>query len=137
ESGESASFHIRDGSIRVCIQRVNSRSRIRDHAEVGDVLSIEKGAIGRILVGFTSEKATPELERVRAECVCTLHGEVETEASAVAVPVFRENEFAGALAVTGPTYRFGSEATANIKQLLFRASLRLTEELGGDPRRLK
>ena len=136
-SGESASFHIRDGVHRVCIHRVNSRSRVRDHAEVGDVLPLERGAIGRMLLAFTSDKSTPELDQVRTTYVCALHGDVESEASGVVVPVFREGGFAGALAVTGPTYRFDHDTIECNKQLLFDASLRLTEELGGDLRAMR
>jgi DNA-binding IclR family transcriptional regulator len=137
KSGESASFHVRDGDKRLCLHRVNSQSRIRDHAEVGDVLPIEKGAIGRVLVAFTSSDTTTELRRVRADFCCPLHGDVERDAAAVAVPVFGENGLFGALAVTGPSYRFDSDATEQIRKLLFASSLSLSEELGGDVRAMR
>jgi DNA-binding IclR family transcriptional regulator len=137
KSGESASFHVRDGANRICLHRVNSQSRIRDHAEVGDILPIEKGAIGRVLVAFTSNDATTELRRIRADFCCTLHGDVDRDAAAVAVPVFGEDGFAGALAVTGPSYRFGKDATEQIKRLLFAGSLWLSQELGGDVRAMR
>ena len=54
-TGESAAYHVRQGRERLCLYRVDSPHPVRDHARAGDLLPLDKGAGGRVLVAFDPE----------------------------------------------------------------------------------
>ena len=49
---ESAAFHVRQGEDRLCLYRVDSPQLLRDHIRAGDLLPLNKGAGGRVLMAF-------------------------------------------------------------------------------------
>ena len=60
-----------------------------------------------MLVAFGSENVrSAKLKRVREEFFSASFGERDPETAAVAVPVFNGSGLAGALAISGPRYRF-------------------------------
>lgn len=102
ETGETASFYIREGSERICLYRHNSVHAARHHLEEGVRLPLEQGAAGRVLAAFTSGEP---LRRASASFVSV--GERDPAVAAVAVPLFTtEDRFLGALSVSGIRNRF-------------------------------
>ena len=56
QTGESMSMYSRHGDIRVCLHRVDSKHAVRDHVREGDVLPLERGSGGRVLLAFGGAK---------------------------------------------------------------------------------
>ena len=78
QTGESMSFYSRHGDIRVCLHRVDSKHAVRDHVREGDVLPLERGSGGRILLAFSGAKGEP-FETVRSEYCYASVGERDAE----------------------------------------------------------
>ena len=113
QTGESAAYHVRQGRDRLCLFRVDSPHPVRDHARVGDLLPLGKGAGGRVLVAFDPELAEWERRdrvyyaRVRADGYEAVIGDRRSEIAGISVPVFRgSGELAAALTLTMPVHRY-------------------------------
>ncbi len=112
-TGESAAYHVRQGRERLCLYRVDSPHPVRDHARVGDLLPLEKGAGGRVLVAFDAELGDwvksdrNHYARVRADGFEALVGDRHSEIAGISAPVFHKNgELAAALTLTMPAHRY-------------------------------
>ena len=132
QTGESCSFNVRESGVRVCVYRVDSPQRIRDHVHTGDILPLNKGAVGKILTAFDLSRDAPGWATLRTQCFSSTSREIESDTAAVAAPVFGANDnCAGALAVTGPASRFSSERIQQMRVPLLRAALELSRSFGG------
>ncbi len=128
---ESAAFYVREGNSRICVVRVDGPQPTRYHARLGEVLPLEKGAAGRVLLAYSGEPGEPYESVRRAGCHTTF-GERDPAVGSVAAPVFGRNHvLVGVVAVTGPIARFTAAAAAKHARLLRNAATRLTSELGG------
>lgn len=131
-SGESASFYVREGAVRVCLHRVDSSRAVREHVREGDQLPLDRGAAGRVLLAFGGAEGEV-YGRVRRRYVTATFGERDRETAAVAAPVFRSGqELAGALSVSGPVYRLSPRVAARLAVVVLAAAADLTVALGGD-----
>lgn len=131
-SGESASFYVRQGTVRVCLHRVDSPQAIRDHVREGDHLPLDRGAAGRVLLAFGGTRGAL-YARVREDYIATTYGERDPQTAAVACPVFRVGqELVGVLSLSGPLYRFRPAGAKRMAAALMRAAADLTAALGGD-----
>ena len=59
QTGESASFYVREGNQRTCLARVDGPRTIRHHVRVGLGLPLELGAPGRVILAFSGEAGEP------------------------------------------------------------------------------
>ena len=109
---ESAAFHVRQGEQRLCLYRVDSPQPIRDHIRAGDLLPLERGVGGRVLLAFSGQRGAV-YDKVRRDRVAALKGDREEGVAGVAAPVFGPaGQLVGALTVTLPTQRFKTELRA-------------------------
>jgi DNA-binding IclR family transcriptional regulator len=132
ETGEGASFFTREEDVRVCLFRVDSKRSIRDHVRAGDLLPLDKGAAGRVLVAF-DPGLTPQ-SRFPGSPLMLTRGEREPDIGAIAAPVFGPGPtLRGALAISGPDVRFSDDAVAAMSKAVIAAAIDLTRRLGGDP----
>lgn len=122
-TGESAAYHVRQGKERLCLYRVDSPHPVRDHARAGDLLPLDKGAGGRVLVAFDPElvdwmkKNRNHYARVRADGYEALVGDRHSEIAGISAPVFRRNgELAAALTLTMPAHRYDERYVKNVLQ---------------------
>ncbi len=130
ETGESASFYRREGNRRICLFRCDSPAPIRDHVREGDVLSLDRGAGGRVLVGFFG-KAGPEVREKLKDLPFVSYGERDNETGSVAAPVFGlDDEMVGAITVSGPLSRFTPERVERAQASLLRGTSELSQALG-------
>lgn len=120
-TGESAAYHVRQGKERLCLYRVDSPHPVRDHARVGDLLPLGKGAGGRVLVAFDPElgdwvkKDRNHYARVRAAGYEALVGDRHSEIAGISAPVFRKDgELAAALTLTMPVHRYDERYVKNV-----------------------
>lgn len=132
QTGEGASFFTREGDVRVCLFRVDSSRSVRDHVRAGDLLPLNKGSAGHVLMSFDPTLVPPS--RFPKSPVIVTIGEREPDIAAVAAPVFGPGPtLRGALAVSGPTVRFSDDTIPAISQALIAAAIELTRRLGGNP----
>lgn len=128
---ESAAFYVREGESRICVVRVDGPHPIRYHARLGEVLPLDKGAAGRVLLAYSGEPGEP-YEAIRHTGVHATFGERDPVVGSVAAPVFGENRvLIGVVAVTGPIDRFSKKAAQRFADTVKTAAARLTTELGG------
>jgi DNA-binding IclR family transcriptional regulator len=128
---ESAAFYVREGDSRVCVVRVDGPKPIRYHARLGEVLPLDKGAPGRVLLAYSGEPGEP-YESVRRTGYHATFGERDRAVGSIAAPVFGRNHvLVGVVAVTGPIERFTPAAAGGYVRFLRLATARLTSELGG------
>lgn len=132
ETGESACFNIQNGANRVCVYRIESRHRLRDHVMVGDVISLEQGAAGHVLRAFSGAPGRA-LAAIRKRGTAVSLGEVSPGVAALAAPVFEAGErLAGALVVSGPRTRLDKAALQRIEPVVLSVAQDVTRQLGGD-----
>lgn len=125
-TGEGASFFTQDGDMRVCLYRSDSQRELRDHVRQGELLPLDKGAAGRVLLRYGNPgSAMPKPD------VFYSVGEREAEIAALAAPVFHSEGLRGAIALSGPATRFHEENIALWKPLVLDASRSLSRALGG------
>lgn len=128
---ESASFIVKEGEVRICVYRVDSRYQIRDHVEIGDIRPLGRGAPGKILAAFSESPQTSQYDRIRANFFCMSHAEIERDAGGAAVPVFHSEGLAGTLSITGPINRMDELGEQKLRTILLREAIDLTVRLGG------
>lgn len=129
---ESPSFHVRyDATRRLCLLRVDSHHSTLDRVRTGDLLPLDQGAAGRILLAWGDRGATT---MPRPPATMVSRGERDPLCGAVAAPVFgARGELAGALSLSGPLERFSPSSIARMRRLLVAAAGEATHALGGPP----
>lgn len=130
-STESAGFQVRAGEQRMCLYRIDSTQRLRDHISPGDLLPLDRGAAGKVILAFT-EPQNRRYDTVRKQLVVHTTGETAKGMAGVAAPVFGNGGFIGALTISGPEFRFDKKAIAKFETLLRKAAQEATMRLGGD-----
>jgi DNA-binding IclR family transcriptional regulator len=126
---ESAAFHVRQGGGRLCLYRVDSPQLLRDHIRVGDLLPLDRGAGGRVLMAFDGARGKL-YDRIRADGYAMLDGDRIQDLTGISAPVFGvDASLVGALTLTLPTNRRKPEFVAAVRGAARRLSLRL----GGTP----
>lgn len=129
ESGESASFFIRDGDHQVCLFRLDGRQTVRDYSlRLGDRRELNRGAASTVLRTFDGS-AFRTLPRDEVAVVSV--GSVDPEMGAIGVPVFGSgHRLLGALTLSGPSTRFTDEHVARLRQIAIDAAIGLSASLG-------
>lgn len=129
ETGESASYFVRRGELRVCIYRVQSKWLLGDHSQVGDVIPLDRGAAGKMFRAFESNGGK-QYARIRGLMIASSVGDIEDGMAGLASPVLgRSGRLEGVLTLTGTERRF-RRATNYISSLIETAR-RVTMALGG------
>jgi DNA-binding IclR family transcriptional regulator len=134
---ESASFHVMHGSdTRMCLFRVNSRHSTLDRVDAGNILPLDRGAAGRVLLAY-SGKSGSRHDALRRAGYALSKGERDPECAALAAPVFgATGDIVGAVSLSGPGERFTPSAVARMRKLLMRSASELTRSLGGSGPRM-
>jgi DNA-binding IclR family transcriptional regulator len=134
---ESASFNIRNETSRLCLYRIDSPQRLRDHIRPGDVLPLYRGAAGRVFEAFSKHPSATRnaaITRIRKAGTAHTEGELESDTAGVAAPVFAEgSHLVGVLAVSGPRSRFTKAKVAEFETLVLQAAEQLSQVLGAGP----
>ncbi|MEU0792158.1 IclR family transcriptional regulator [Amycolatopsis sp. NPDC005961] len=113
DCGETVNLYVRSTEVLVCVAQQEGSRTVRHVGHTGDELPLGCGAAGQVLAG--------------AGAIAVSHGEPEPGASSVAGPVFdADGRLLAALAVTGPTTRFTTEAVARFGADVTDASRRIS-----------
>lgn len=131
ETGESASVYAREGDVRICLYRRDSKQAIRHAARAGNALVLDKGSPGHVILAFSGQPG--ELyDLIRQRGYHITFGERDPEVSSLSVPLFRDGDVVfGSIAISGPTSRFTQEAIARNIPLVKSAATRLNQAMGG------
>lgn len=128
QTRESASFHVRQGTQRLLLYRVNSPQPLSDQSRAGDLLPLDQGTGGHVLQAFSG--AAGELhDRIRQDGYMSLPvSDRSPDLAGISAPVFYPGgQLAGALTLTMPAQRY----LASHIPVLRRAAQSLTAALGG------
>jgi DNA-binding IclR family transcriptional regulator len=126
---ESAAYHIRQGDRRLCLFRVDSPQPVRDNIRAGDLLPLERGAGGRVLMAFSGSRGA-RYAQIRREGFLVAVGDRVPELAGISAPVFDvDAQIAGAVTLTMPTPRLDRKDVAPV----LAAARELTTALGGHP----
>ncbi len=139
-TGETVNLYVVEGLSRVCVAQKQSLQHVRYVVPIGVPLPLWAGASGKVLLAerppafvevvlaSANKDETfrrgleAELARVRSTHCGVSHGERESGASSVAVPIHGGPGGAtAALAISGPTARFSPEAVDAFARLLLEA----------------
>ncbi|MDX3194806.1 IclR family transcriptional regulator [Streptomyces sp. MN03-5084-2B] len=117
ECRETVNVYVRSTSVLVCVAQQEGPLALRHVGRVGDELPLGFGAAGRVLDGTEGTESTT-----------VSHGEPEAGASSVAAPVRDgDGRLLAALAITGPSSRFGPGEVAAFTEALVAASVRISQ----------
>jgi DNA-binding IclR family transcriptional regulator len=106
---ESAVYHVRQADMRLCLYRVDSPQPIRDHVQVGDLVPLNRGAGGRVLMAFSGARGAI-YDRIRKDGYAALVGDRSPELAGISAPVFKaQGEIVAAVTLTMPANRFKAE----------------------------
>lgn len=126
-TGESAAFHVRQGDARLCLYRVDSPNPVRDHIRAGDLLPIDKGAGGRVLMAFSGARGAI-YDQARRDGVVVLAGDRVPQLAGISAPCFdARGQLAGAVTLTMPTERLDGGQAAHVVA----AAAAISRALGG------
>jgi DNA-binding IclR family transcriptional regulator len=131
ETGESASFYVREGDIRSCVARVEGPRSVRHNVRIGERLPLNKGAPGRVILAFTGAPGEP-YESIRERGFHISLGEREAEVASVAAPVFGLNwRLLGSMCISGPSSRLTESKLRKHAKVVIRAANQLSYALAG------
>ena len=109
KTGESAAFHVKQGHERLCLYRVDSPNPVRDHIRAGDLLPLERGAGGHVLLAFAGKRGAL-YDEIRREGVAVLAGDRVPQLAGISAPCFdADARLVGAVTLTMPTERLNPE----------------------------
>lgn len=127
QTRESASFHVRQGEQRLCLYRVDSPQPVRDHIKAGDLLPLNKGVGGRVIMAF-SGAAGKIYDELRTKKIISAVGDRSEGVAGISAPVFdASGNLAGAITLTMPAARFDRKQEKFVRK----AAIAMTEALGG------
>lgn len=134
ETGESASFYVRDGDSEVCLHRAASPRPVHD-AGIGEGarFPIDNSACSLVLSAFSGWPGEAyDAARRRVVAIARPSNRV-VGVSAIVCPVFGvDQRLVGVLLLSGPESRFTDEAVAAMKAAIVEEAATLTRTLGGD-----
>jgi DNA-binding IclR family transcriptional regulator len=158
ETGETAVIVRRVGLTAVCLHEVPSRHALRVTIAPDTALPLDRGAFGKVLLGYAppeildevlaaeaeppraGPRSTGDDDRLRADLAGIVRGgiarsadEVVANSVSVAVPILREDGIVGAIGVIGPEQRCGSAWQRRVERLLPAAAASLVSALGRAP----
>ncbi|MEW6451546.1 MAG: IclR family transcriptional regulator [Pseudomonadota bacterium] len=129
-TGETASFYVRQGDVRICLFRENSPHSARHHLDEGVQLPLSAGASAHVLLAYSDAKRTKSKKSVLERGHYVSLGERDAHVAAVSVPVFDAGEhFRGALAASGLISRFNEKKRQQALSELRAAAQRLRSVL--------
>lgn len=131
QTGETASFYVRDGNRRICLFRCVSQRAIRHSFHEGRSLPIDESATGQIMQAY-GDAPGAERDAIRAAGYGVSFGSRDPDVASVAVPVLSATGgLLGVVTVSGPRFRFTPEVVARCVAMQQTVATRLASEIAG------
>ena len=130
-TGESASFHVYEDNIRSCLLRCEGPRGIRRHVRPGELLPLERGSAGRVILAALGEGGAV-YDRIRREGYSITRGERSAGAASVSAAVQGEQRAVlGSVSISGPIERLTQELLQACAPAVVRTAAQLSWKLGG------
>ncbi|HEY9280134.1 MAG TPA: IclR family transcriptional regulator [Eoetvoesiella sp.] len=130
-SGESATFFVQEGDVRICLYRVESSQAVRFHIPVGQVLPLDKGSPGKVILAFTGAP-DKEFDSIRRKGYYISIGERDPDVASISAPVYGAKwKLLGAISISGPSSRLPKKKLESLAEVLLTKANRLSITLGG------
>lgn len=130
-TGESASFHVYEDNIRSCLLRCEGPRGIRRHVRPGELLPLERGSAGRVILAALEEGGAV-YDRIRREGYSITRGERSAGAASVSAAVQgAQRAVLGSVSISGPIERLTQELLQACAPAVVRAAAQLSWKLGG------
>lgn len=130
---ESAALHVRHGAQRLCLCRVDSPQLLRDHTRAGDLLPLDRGAGGRVLLAFSGQRGALYAQ-IRRDGHLLRTGDRVPELTGISAPVWgADGGLVGALTLTLPEQRLRPGLLAQVVAAAAQLSARLGGSAPGAP----
>lgn len=127
-TAETAAFHVRQADQRVCLYRVDSTQPVRQQVRVGDVMPLDSGAGGRVLLAFAGASGALYAS-IRRAAVAVLEGDRVPGLAGVSSPVFdAAGVLVGAVTLTMPKERLDKRQVPHV----IATAREITTRLGGE-----
>ena len=125
ETGESAYFAVLDeNGLVIYLRRALSSRAIRHENWLGRPFPAAGTAIGAALTGQVDKHGLAATRKT-----------IEPDVTAIAAPIYdAAGEIAGAISITGPTFRIEDAALLDFGTVLAREAEAISEQIGGDGR---
>lgn len=125
------------GDARLCLYRVDSPQPVRDHIKAGDILPMNRGTGGRVLMAFGAKPAANLTTRdknlyarIREQGYFSAMGDRLTGVAGISAPIFKaDGNLAAALTLTMPAERYNER---HVKKVL-EAARALSSQIGMTP----
>jgi len=133
QTGESASFYVHEGNVRSCLMRCDHPSARPDHPRSGEVLPLDRGAPGHVILAALGRPGEI-YERIRRRGYHYASAERSTGAASVAAAVRgAQGIVLGAVSTSGPVERLTVEVLIGHAPPTMAAARQLGIALGGVP----
>ncbi len=132
ETGESASYYVREGNYRVCLYRLNSPKAVRHHLVEGQRFDLKGGASAKVLLAYShstprQSEAAAQRAKIRTAGYAISLGERDPDVASVSVPLMDSSgELRGALTVSGLITRFAGDERQHAIEILKSSAKRLS-----------
>lgn len=143
---ESVSIYVVQGNHRVCVERVESTQPLRRVINIGDRLTLTRGASGRLLLAYLDKDkiknilredpytTEEELKSLCHEGYALSRGEREEDVTSIYAPIFNvKKQMIAALAMSGPSTRFPDSSLPERIAVVKEYARRISEALGYQP----
>jgi DNA-binding IclR family transcriptional regulator len=132
-TGESASFYVYEGNLRSCLMRCDGPTARPDHPRSGELLPLELGAPGRVILAALGQPGDM-YERIRRRGYHYARAERATGAASVAAAVRgAQGMVLGAISTSGPVERLTTALLRRHAPHTVAAARQLGTALGGMP----
>ena len=126
-TAETAAFHVRQGDHRVCMYRVDSPQPVREQVKVGDIMPLDSGAGGRVLLAYAGAPGAL-YANIRSSAVAVLSGDRLPGVAGISSPVFdASGVLVGAVTLTMPKERLADRQVTHV----IATARTITTRLGG------
>lgn len=131
KTGESSAFYVREGNSRTCLVRVEGPQPIRHHARMGEMLPLDRGSPGRVILAFSGEPGKL-YEDIRRRGYHLSIGEREKGVATVSAPVFGLHwTLLGSVCISGPADRLSKSKLVGHAKTVMQAANHLSYALAG------
>jgi len=156
-SGESVTLHELRGTVRVCLEKVDSQEPVREIILVGSQFPVHCGASGKVLLAYLDKQElsdflskgpltalTPktiidpktlikELKKIKRQGFALSTGErVEDGLFAISAPIWdHHNKVRYSLTISVPLHRLATKGRERLIKLVKKAAREVSDSLGG------
>lgn len=141
KTNESVSLWLDQKDSRLCVERVQSREPLRQVISVGDVLPLDKGSSGKLLLAFRNTPADDallpagEAQAIRTRGYAISHAERCPGICSIAAPIRNAaGQVIAAISIAGPAFRFAEDKLDEYRDYVVQYSSLVSRDLGYFPK---